>query len=379
VVVYLFLFTNLRHARGALNGPPIVLGTGADGQPIAVEGKQIAGLALPVSLVVGLSVAFSSASLWQEWLNYLNAVPFGETDALFGRDVSYYVFELPIYQALRQQALVITILTLVGCGLYYVLSGSFVIESQGGTAPWPKIRLIASARRHLAMLGAAIFLLMAWGAWLAIPDTLLTQATATVGFGASYVDVHARVPFLWASFAILCVGALMALWAGFGRKGWPVLAAIAAYVVVSGAGGIYGATLQRFVVSPSEQEQEREFIEHNIAATRLSYALDQVTVSELSGDDTLTADDIIRNTSTIENVRLWDHQPLRDTFGQLQEIRTYYDFLEVDNDRYTIDGKYRQVMLSPRELNSNSILNPSWINEHLSFTHGYGLTIGPGN
>jgi len=133
-VVYLFLYFNLRAARGTLDRPQIVLGTGADGQPIAVEGRQIAGLATPVSLVVALSVAFSAAAQWQEWLSFVYAVPFGETDALFGRDVSFYVFELPVYQAVRQQALVIATIALIGCLLYYVLSGSFVVETRGSAA-----------------------------------------------------------------------------------------------------------------------------------------------------------------------------------------------------------------------------------------------------
>jgi uncharacterized membrane protein (UPF0182 family) len=378
-VSFVFLFMNLRQARGALNRPRIVLGMGADGQPITVEGTQIAGLALPVAVVVALFTAATSAGLWLEWLSFLNRVPFGDSDALFQRDVSYYVFELPVYQAVRQQALVVTVLALIGSGLYYVLAGSFVIETRQGPSPMPRVRLVPLARRHLALLGAVIFALMAWGAWLDIPQTLLSDATATVGFGASYVDVHARVPFLWATLGVLIVGAGLALWAGFGRSGWPVIAAMAMYAVVSTGGGVYGAVLQRFVVSPSEQEMEQPFILHNVAATRRAYALDRVEERELSGDAALTPEAIIRNTSTIENVRLWDHAPLLQTFAQIQEIRTYYDFWQVDNDRYMIDGKYRQVMLSVRELNSDSIQNRSWVNERLTFTHGYGLTLGPVN
>jgi hypothetical protein len=378
-VVFLFLFLNLRQARGALDRPAIVLGTGADGQPITVEGRQIAGLALPIAVVVGLAAAFSAATMWREWLSYFNAVPFGQPDALFGHDVSYYVFELPIYQAVRQQALVVSVLALIGCGLYYVLSGSFVVESRHGGAMVPRVRLVRSARRHLALLGALIFGLMAWGAWLDIPQTLLSEARSTVAFGASYVDVHARVPFLWATMGVLVLGSGLSLWAGFGRGGWPVLAAVAMYLVVSVGGGIYGTLLQRFAVTPSEQEMEQPFILHNIAATRLAYALDRVEERSLSGDAELTADAIVRNTGTIENVRLWDHQPLLQTFAQIQEIRTYYDFWQIDNDRYMIDGKYRQVMLSIRELNSENLQNRSWVNERLTYTHGYGLTLGPVN
>ena len=137
--------------------------------------------------------------------------------------------------------------------------------------------------------------------------------------------------------------------------------------------------MQRFVVAPNEQVRETPYIEHNIAATRKAFALDKVEERELSGDALLTRADIDANDATLDNVRLWDHQPLLETFAQIQEIRTYYDFVSVDNDRYMIDGEYRQVMLSARELNSESLPNRNWINERLTFTHGYGLTLGPVN
>src|SRR5205814_9392316 len=114
-------------------------------------------------------------------------------------------------------------------------------------------------------------------------------------------------------------------------------------------------------------------------ATRAAFALDRVDERELTGDAELTAKDISANTETIENVRLWDHVPLLQTFSQIQEIRTYYDFISVDNDRYRINGKQRQVMLSARELNTEHLTTRSWVNEHLSYTHGYGLTLGPVN
>ena len=141
----------------------------------------------------------------------------------------------------------------------------------------------------------------------------------------------------------------------------------------------YAAMLQRFAVTPNEQARETPFMEYNIAATREAFALDRVEERELPGEATLTAPDIEANRATLDNVRLWDHQPLLETFGQIQEIRTYYDFVSVDNDRYTINGQNRQVMLSVRELNPAALPNRTWINERLVFTHGHGLTLGPVN
>ena len=143
---------------------------------------------------------------------------------------------------------------------------------------------------------------------------------------------------------------------------------------------MWATTLQRIVVAPNEQVRETPYIVHNIAATRKAYGIDRVDERPLTGDAVSSARQAIaRNAETLDNVRLWDHQPLLDTFGQIQEIRTYYDFVSVDNDRYVIDGRYRQVMLSARELNSESLPNRSWINERLTFTHGYGVTLGPVN
>jgi uncharacterized membrane protein (UPF0182 family) len=175
------------------------------------------------------------------------------------------------------------------------------------------------------------------------------------------------------------IGAGLAVLHAFGRRNWPIPAAIALYALVSIGGEGYASVLQRFSVTPNEQARETPFIEHNIAATRRAFALDTVDVRPLSGDARLTPEDITRNAATLQNVRLWDHAPLLETFGQIQEIRTYYDFVSVDNDRYQIDGALRQVMLSGRELNSASLPARTWVNERLTFTHGYGLTLGPVN
>ena len=157
-----------------------------------------------------------------------------------------------------------------------------------------------------------------------------------------------------------------------GRAPWALAAAAGLYAVVLVGGGVYASFLQRFVVAPNEQARETPYIAHNIEATRQGFALDRIEERELTGDAELTRADIERNRETLDNVRLWDHQPLLETFGQIQEIRTYYDFISVDNDRYDINGRTRQVMLSARELNPARLPNRTWINERLVFTHGHG-------
>src|SRR4029453_8458743 len=133
------------------------------------------------------------------------------------------------------------------------------------------------------------------------------------------------------------------------------------------------------VVKPNEQVRELPYIQNNIEATRKAFALDSVEERQISGEAPLTRADIDRNTATLQNVRLWDHQPLLETFSQLQEIRTYYDFAAIDNDRYTINGVLRQVIFSGPGVHAGSLPNRTWMNEHLTFTHGYGLTLGPVN
>ena len=368
----------MRTSRAAVRRPQFVVGTGRDGRPMVFDPRPITGWVRPVAAIVALMVALSSASNWLAWLTFFNGAPFGDRDPLFGRDVSFYVFRLPIWQLLREQALVVVFLTVIGCGVLYLLSGSFVMEARsGGAVAWPRFRLVPSARRHLAILAAAIFGLMAWGCWLTMASTLLSPAG--VIFGASYVDVHANLPFLRISIGVLVLGAGLALWHGFGGRGWGIPVAIGLYLLVSIVGGVYGGLIQSFVVTPNESTKEQEFIRYNIDATRRAYNLDRVEERELSGDATLTPQQVVANIPTIENVRLWDHDQLLQTFSQIQEIRTYYDFVSVDNDRYTIGGKERQVMLSARELNTDLLPNHSFVNERLTFTHGYGLTLGPVN
>jgi uncharacterized protein len=199
--------------------------------------------------------------------------------------------------------------------------------------------------------------------------------------GASYTDLHARLPALRVSAVVALAGAIAVVVGGF-RRQLPLYAipAIVAYGLVAILGrGLLPALMQQFVVAPTELTREMPYLRHHITATRAAWGLDSVEIRDLSAEPTLTLKDIKANGPTIENVRLWDREPLLQTFGQLQEIRTYYDFVSVDDDRYQIDGRYRQVLLSPRELNPASLPTRTFINEHLTFTHGMGITLSPVN
>jgi hypothetical protein len=362
---------NLRMALASVSDSRPIFTT-RDGIEVALPGRhQLRAIANLAAIVIALLIGLFASSQWETWLAWRYAVPFGQADPILGRDAGFYVFSLPFFEFLRGLGQTLVILAAIACGAIYLISGS--LTSRFGSMPWMTPR----ARRHLASLVAIFFLLLAFGAWLSQAERLIQESG--VIYGPGYSDVNGRMPAALVLAAVSVVGAALATMQAVTTRNWPIPVAIVLYLLVAIGGEVYGTMLQRFVVNPNEQTAESPFIQHNIDATRRAFALDRVETRELTGDALLTRQDITRNATTIDNVRLWDHQPLLDTFGQLQEIRTYYDFVSVDNDRYRIDGTSRQVMLSPRELNSASLPNRTWINERLTFTHGYGLTLGPVN
>jgi len=369
------LYGNLWLAVSSIASPYIVIGSGAAGtvQPAMVRREQIRKSVGIGSLVVSLMISLAGSSEWMRWLYFRNGVAFGTVDPILGHDIGFYVFRLPLFELAQQVAIAVLALALIGSAAAYVLAGALNFTKRGGVSVGRKARL------HLSLLLSAIFLVFAVHAYLEVPHLLTDVTSPGIVPGASYTDVVARIPALRALMvaAIACV--VLAAYHAFSSAIWPVPLAIGLYLVTSIGGSMYAAAIQRFVVTPNEQAAEMPYISHNIAATRQAFNLADVRTRNVSGDADLTREDIERNAETIKNVRLWDHQPLLDTFGQIQELRTYYDFVSVDNDRYMIGGQLRQVMLSARELNAESLPNRTWINEHLTFTHGYGITLGPVN
>ena len=371
-VAALWLTLNLRLALASVGDLRPVFTT-REGIEVALPGRQeMRMLASGVALLLAAVIGFYASSQWETWLAWRNAVPFGQADPILGRDVSFYVFTMPFLQFVRRTLQGLVVLALLGSGAIYLLSGS--LTSRFGSM----LSMTPSARRHLSLLAAAFLLLLAFGAWLGQAERLIQQSSA-IFYGPGYADVNGRMPAAILLMGVSLVGAALAIVQAVTPRNWPIPVAAGLYLLVAIGGEVYSTLVQRFVVAPNEQTRETPFIQHNIDATRRAFALDRVEARDLSGDALLTREDITANSATIENVRLWDHQPLLDTFGQLQVIRTYYDFVGVDNDRYHFDGSPRQVMLSPRELNSNNLPNRTWVNDRLTFTHGYGLTLGPVN
>jgi len=371
VITFLLLFGNFRLALRHFDEPYLVLGVSpADGTPVVLQRRGVSRLIAGVSVVAAALAGMVGSGQWMTWLNFRHGGPFGDRDPIFGQDVAFFVFQLPWFEFVRNLLLAVTLVALVGSVLISLLPGRMA----PGSGPMAPLRV---ARRHLSLLAAAVLLLLGAGAYLEAFGLVLSKSDIIVG--ATYADVTARLPALRILGVVSVVGSLMAAAHAFARRSWLLPAGFGLYAVTLIGGAVFATGVQRLVVVPNEQVKETPYLAYNIAATRKAFALDSVEERQALGDALLTKKDIAANQSTIGNVRLWDRQPLLDTFGQIQEIRTYYDFVSIDIDRYLVNGQYRQVMLSARELNVENLPSRSWIAEHLTFTHGYGLTLGPVN
>ena len=326
---------------------------------------------LPGALVLGFLAGSAAAGQWETFLKFVNAQPFNVQEGLFGRDVGFYVFRLPLLRTLYGWAM-----TTLGLALLLAVATTVLHRGMQITPRGPQAT--TRARAHLLALGALILLVKAGGYYLDTFELLLSPRG--IVFGAGYSDIYANLPALRILTILALVCAAICIWQ-IGRRGIrPVLYALAALLVANVVGlGVYPTLLQRFRVVPNEVAAERPYIEQNIKFTRMAYALDRIQEQEFPAEETLRAEDLQKNDPTIKNIRLWEHQPLLQTYAQLQEIRTYYRFMDVDNDRYMVDGQLRQVMLSARELSYRNLPSRIWINEHLTYTHGFGVVMGPVN
>ncbi|MFH1683510.1 MAG: UPF0182 family protein [Candidatus Margulisiibacteriota bacterium] len=324
-------------------------------------------------LIVSVFMGLSAVTQWQVLLKALNASAFGISDPVFGYDIGFYVFNFPLQKVV--QGFVVSAL------LLSTLASIWIYFSRGGIS-YNNLKLSfgKGVKAHLASLLAIFTLIFAWGLWLGELEIL--YSARGVVFGAGYTDVNAQLLGYNLQIFVLAIVAILFVINIFQKDyRWPV-AGIAAYIVIAVAmGGIYPAIMQNLQVKPSEISLEAPFIANGIKYTRLAYGLDKVEEKEFAADQSLSLRDLKRNNQTISNIRLWDPRPLIKTYRQLQGIRLYYDFNDVDVDRYQIDGKYQQVMLSSRELKIDKLPEKAhtWVNRHLKFTHGYGLCLSPVN
>ncbi len=366
-------FSNVMLARRL--SPRIRRVAGGDGgadilELVPTEDRIVQKVLLAVSLVLAFFFALGTGGLWQQVLLLLYRTPFGYTDPIFGRDASFFVFTLPVIGALVSFLGLTLVLTFIGALLVYVFDRAAMIDER------KRLRLAPHVKGHLSSLAAGALLLKAAGYVISAWELVLSPRG--VVFGASYADVHAELPVLRVLAAVSLISAIIFL-VNIHYRGWrlPIVAVGLLVFVWIAAGQIYPAVVQQYRVSPNEARVERPYIEENIAATRWAYGLNKITSRPFPAEGALTPTDIEANQATIDNIRLWDPRPLLSTLMQIQEIRLYYTFRDVDVDRYVIDGQYRQAMLAARELDQSKLQPESktWVNLHLTYTHGYGAVV----
>ncbi|MDR7438516.1 MAG: UPF0182 family protein [Armatimonadota bacterium] len=330
-------------------------------------------IALAACAGIALLAALASTEQWASFQQFLHAQPAGTRDPVFGLDLSTYLLRLPFWRFLVDLAWGWLLFAFVGVTVGYLLDTA-TLAVRGVRALPP------GARAHLSVLLASLFLVRAAGFRLDALELLTSQRG--LFFGMTYADLHARLPALNTLFflSLVAAGLLFAnLWLRTVRFATGV---VAAQLLAWSVGvGLLPGLVQQLVVAPSELSRETPYLDHHIRATRAAFGLERVREREFVAREQLPPEALRRNRDTLENVRLWDYRPLLETYRQLQALRAYYTFHDVDIDRYRIGDRSRQLMLAARELDL-SRLPPqarTWVNEHLVYTHGYGVVASPVN
>jgi uncharacterized membrane protein (UPF0182 family) len=343
-------------------------------------GKVLTGLALFFSLIVGLTFA-----RWDTVLMYLNTSPFTASDAVFSQNIGFYFFTYPFYLMIMGFFTMTLVLTIILTFVSYAINLNSIkkkdvefveeITTQSYSLEMKDIK--KRSVPHLSVLFAMLFFVIAFGFSLA-QYSLLFSETGVV-FGPGYTDLNITLPLFVILFFISIIIGILFL-ANIKMNRWRfILEGIMAFILILVIGFIITGVVQAFVVNPNEFNLEKPYIDRNIDSTLKAYDLNNIKEGVFPITYNLTKEDIENNAETISNIRLWDWRPLRETYNQIQLFRTYYNFNDVDIDRYYIDGKYKQVMISAREINTEELASQAktWVNEHLVYTHGYGVVMSP--
>lgn len=364
------VYGNIRLARRL--APRYQFGRGAEVIERALVPDRLMRFLIPLFLVLPTLIAASVGGVsWEEFLKFLNGTGFGITDPVFGHDVGFYVFSLPFLRTLQ---------SFIWWTLIFTLPATAAMHFFDSAIGWSEDRptFAPHVKAHLSVIMGFIMFTLAAGYLL--KGYVLMFSSRGVVFGASYTDVHAQLPVFKFLAAVAAVGGILFLINIFVR-GWKLPAIAIGIIVLTAifAGKVYPFIVQQYQVSPNELVKEEEYIKYNIDFTRKAFDLNTVQDQAFSSADSLTAADLQANVATVQNIRLWEPRTLGQTYNQIQVIRPYYSFIDIDVDRYLIDGRLQQVMLSPRELKPGALsaAAQTWQNEHLVFTHGYGLAMSP--
>ncbi|MCX7598183.1 MAG: UPF0182 family protein [Armatimonadetes bacterium] len=374
VVFFAWLWWNGRMARRPLPQGVVLVGRRllTDEERAQVD-RYLDRILLLFALIAGGLVGLVASGHWLDWVHFRNPVPFGYSDPLFHRDASFYVFKLGFLLYLWRVAFYAVVVAFIMAVLVYFYQEAIRVVGNA-------VHAMPHARVHTLSLLAVGLLVKAVGYRLDQFRLVFSQR-GEVFYGASYADIHARLPVLWLLLGLSILAAVACIAAFRSRRFLLPGGALSVLVVVSLLGGAaYPFLIQRLVVKPNQLEKERPYIAANIDATRVAFGLTNVKDQQFELRNDLDWAGVQRNWATVENLRLWDHRPLEQTFQQTQALRAYYTFPDVDVDRYWVGGRYRQVMLAPRQLDYSQIPPPqAWVKTYLQYTHGYGLCLAPVN
>ncbi|MEX0638941.1 MAG: UPF0182 family protein [Balneolaceae bacterium] len=331
--------------------------------------KNLQQILTVVALLLALLFAAGFYIHWDASLRFLWNEPFGNTDPIFNKDIGFYLFQLPFWHLIQTSASLLLFFVLAALSTIYMFTGLV------GARPGKGLYASSEVMRHL-MINAGLWMaVVSWGFWLDRYQLLLKPEG--IVFGAVYTDIVVQLPAIWALFSLTLLLSLLLFVATRVNIQKPILyiAALTVLILILGRGVLPGV-VQTFNVEPNELELERPYLENNIKMTRMAWGLDEVREVEYSAEDTLRLADIRTHQDAIDNIRLWDPRLLIQTYRQLQEIRSYYEFYAVGNDRYEVDGSTMQMMLSAREIARQlPSQSDTWVNRRLQYTHGFGLVM----
>lgn len=352
------------------------------------KSERIVSFLIAFILALGISVYIAN-SLWSEILTFLNRQDVGQVDPLFGLDTSFYFFVLPLikstYQVILSCYLGIVVITVLFTVFILFLKKDFRIQS---TKDMDQVKdqakslfrmVLELASLEIGIFLGIFFLLLAGGIIINRFEMVYGGSGMVYGAGAADIAVGMKVRYI--GIAICLVAAVLSVVAGIKRSVKLIAAGPIALVGLLVVGGVVQTIYENAVVVPNQFSQEAPYIENNIQSTRQSFGFDTAEIKEFSPDQNITATDLQENESTLENIPINDHSPTKDMYNSLQGIRNYYEFIDVDVDRYTIDGEYTQVFVSTREMNTSALPDDAktWVNEHLKYTHGFGIAMSPVN
>jgi uncharacterized membrane protein (UPF0182 family) len=321
--------------------------------------------------LIGAVIGAPQLDNWDIALRFLHRVAYGQADPVYGHDIGFYLFVLPAYLAVKNFLLITLLAGLAIAAAIYWAHGDIDFDRAGR-------RLSPVVVAHGSALLGLFFVVKAWSYYL--DRYALLNGDNGVVIGAGYTDLHVALPALWLLIVLALIAAVIC-WVNVWPRGYRLPLAAVTLVFASSfvLSDLAPALVQRIIVKPSELQLEKPYIERNIALTREAYNLHRITVKSFPVEEDLNFKSIETNRATIDNIRLWDWQPLMDTYRQMQEIRTYYKFNDVDVDRYWLDGTYQAVTLAAREVEPSLLPQnaQTWVNRHLLFTHGIGAIMSP--